>query len=258
VGARRRRRSAILLASATALTLTLLIAPLRRPPSSQDQVVYPGQSIGAAVQRSSPGGRVIVEPGEYREQITLREGVHLSSREPRGALVRLPATAAAESAAIVAIDLSAGSISGFRIVGDVATPLGTGLQVARAAITVVDVEVAGATGAALDLAGSGASLVGNDIHDNPGHGLMIRRGAKPRIAHSVFMRNGGPDGAAAPVVIETGAEPEFVGNMFRGIGPAAFTGLGTAAIENLIRRNWLGGPHSDVPSSPTARRGTGS
>ena len=141
----------------------------------------------------------MVEPGEYREQLRLRDGVHVVSRVPRAATLRLPAGADAATAAVVADGLTAGGLAGFRIVGDAATPLGVGLLARDAAVSVVDVEITGATQAALDLGGAGASLVGGDIHDNPGLGLVVRSGASPRIAHSAFTRNGTPEGIRAVV-----------------------------------------------------------
>src|SRR5688572_99941 len=57
------------------------------------QTVKPGESIAAALERAQPGGEIFVEPGEYRERIVLTRNIRLISREPRGATIRLPATA---------------------------------------------------------------------------------------------------------------------------------------------------------------------
>ena len=91
-----------------------------------------------------------------------------------------------------------------------------GLLARDAAVSVVDVEITGATQAALDLGGAGASLVGGDIHDNPGLGLVVRAGASPRIAHSAFARNGTPEGIGPSFVVEAGAWPTFSNNWFAG------------------------------------------
>ena len=125
----------------------------------------------------------------------------------------------AATAAVVADGLTAGGLAGFRIVGDAATPLGVGLLARDAAVSVVDVEITGATQAALDLGGAGASLVGGDIHDNPGLGLVVRAGASPRIAHSAFTRNGTPEGIGPSFVVEEGAWPTFSNNWFAGAHP---------------------------------------
>jgi hypothetical protein len=66
---------------------------------------------------------ILVEPGEYREQITLANGVRLESRVPRGATIRLPASIpdAADVAAVVARNVSGAGLVGFRISGDSTT-----------------------------------------------------------------------------------------------------------------------------------------
>ena len=189
-----------------------------------EQVVRPGDSIMAAIDRAAAGSHVVVEPGEYREQLRLRDGVHVVSRVPRAATLRLPAGADAATAAVVADGLTGGGFAGFRIVGDAATPLGVGLLARNAALSVVDVEITGATKAALDLAGAGASLVGGDIHDNPGLGLVIRTGASPRIVHSAFTRNGTPEGIGPSFVVEAGAWPTFSNNWFAGSHSQTDTG----------------------------------
>ena len=74
--------------------------------------------------------------------------------------------------------VAAVELVGFRIVGDAATPLGVGLFVRDAGISIVDVEIIGATRVAIDFSGgSAAGLVGSDIHDNPGAGAGDPRGS---------------------------------------------------------------------------------
>jgi hypothetical protein len=239
-----------------------LVTWLPRAPSlgvvtfSTEQVVHPGESISAAIARATSGSQVLVEPGEYREQIRLRDGIRVVSRAPREATLRLPAGAAASDAAVVATGLTAGNLAGFRIVGDAATPLGIGILAHDATLSIVDVEITGATEAAVDLRGAGVSLVGSDVHDNPGVGLVIRAGATPRIANSTFARNGTPDRAAKALVIEGGARPRFTGNVFRGVGPDAFRALDATAREDLARDNWFAGLHTPrpVPAAPNSLR----
>jgi serine/threonine protein phosphatase PrpC len=47
-------------------------------------LVRAGESIGAAVAGAGPGTTVMVEPGEYRERLTLKTGVRVISRDSRG------------------------------------------------------------------------------------------------------------------------------------------------------------------------------
>src|SRR5439155_17700385 len=107
-------------------------------------VVRPTESIAEALGRAQPGSLVVVEPGEYRERLELKDGVRVVSRVPRGATIRLPGTASETDPAVVAADVSNTEFVGFRIVGDAATPLGAGVLVKGGNVSIVDVEISGA------------------------------------------------------------------------------------------------------------------
>jgi hypothetical protein len=194
-----------------------------------------------------------VEPGEYREQLVLRDRIRVVSRVPRGAVLRLPATASEAQAAVLADGLSAAELVGFRIVGDAATPLGVGLLVRNSSLSVLDVEITGATKVAVDVAqGADVSLVGSEIRDNPGAALAIRAGASPRIAHGWFARNGTSERAAS-LIIEPGASPLFQRNVFHGTTPDAFAGLEDHARGALMRDNWFPRAEPTAPLPASAR-----
>jgi PPM family protein phosphatase len=205
-------------------------------------VVRPPASISGAIEKAAPGSEVIVEPGEYRGRILLKDGIRLISRVPREAVVRLPgSTSDADSGpAIVATGLSNAEISGFRIIGDSATPLGVGIAITSGTLSIVDVEVSGATTAGIDFAeGSSATLVGSDIHDNQGSALLVHARANPRISNNVFTRNGMSERASGSIVIDAGSSPVFQRNVFIGLSPEAFVTLdetNRAALKNL---NWF-------------------
>jgi serine/threonine protein phosphatase PrpC len=231
------------------------------PPTSTSGVVVvrPTESIAEALGRAEPGSQVLVEPGEYRERLVLKDGVRVISRVPRGATIRLPGAASEADPAVVAADVSNAEFVGFRIIGDAATPLGTGVFVKGARVSIVDVEISGALTVAIELNQmAGGGVTGSDIHDNPGAGLAIRSGASPRIAHNVFARNGLSERAQAAVIIESTAEPSIVGNVFQGVTPKVFQALGDAAGLSVLRQNWFpDGPVSRTtgPASPRGRQG---
>jgi len=221
-------------------------------PALDLQVVRPTESIAAAIERASPGGQVIVEPGEYRERLRLRDGVRVISRVPRGATIRLPAATSEAEAAVTALDMTSGEFSGFRIVGDAATPLGIGLLVRRSSVSFVDVEILGAMSIAVEFGmGAEGSFIGGDVHDNPGAGLVIRSGAAPRISHSGFVKNGISERIGAPVIVEAGAGARLEQNIFGGIAPDAFRSLTPDARLAVTRDNWF--PGAQVPRPPSGR-----
>lgn len=216
----------------------------------QTQTVRPGESIAAALERAQPGGEVFVEPGEYREQITLTRNVHLVSRIPRGATIRLPATASdtKPDPAVVASGSASGSLVGFRIVGDAQTPLGVGILIEGSGVSIVNVEVSGAATAAVSFARESASeLMSSDIHDNPGVALAIQAGARPRITHNVFNRNGLSQNTPAAFTVEQDAVPFLQQNVFLGMRPDAFTGVDPATRLKLEHDNWFMAGRSTRP-----------
>jgi serine/threonine protein phosphatase PrpC len=204
-------------------------------------LVRPGESIAAAVRAAGAGGEVVVEPGEYRERIELPPGVRLVSRVARGAVLRLPAGASETDPAVMVVEADGAELSGFRILGDAATPLGSAIFVRNSSVVLSDLEIAGASRSAVEYAGGeGGSLVAGYIHDNPGAAITVRDGATPRIAHNAFVRNAGSEHAPAAVFVEAGAHPSISANTFFNLRPEAVLGTSdAAATAALARDNWF-------------------
>jgi len=260
-----RRRRGVILATIIGLVLLLIgfivyragYVPALEWPTAvvasrnlQTQIVSPGESIAAALERAQPGGEIFVEPGEYRERVTLTRNVHLISRTPRGATIRLPATASDTNPdpAVVATGSASGSLVGFRIVGDAQTPLGVGILIEGSGVSLVNVEVSGAAKAAVLFAReSSAELMSSDIHDNPGAALAIQAGARPRITHNVFNRNGLSQNTPAAFTVEEGAVPFLHQNVFLGMRPDVFTGIDPATRLTLEHDNWFMAGRSAKP-----------
>jgi PPM family protein phosphatase len=218
-------------------------------------VVRPNESIRAAMLQAKAGDEVIVEPGEYREPIDLKSDVRLRSRTPRGAALRLPAGAAEAAAAVMASDVTGAEFRGFRIIGDSATPLGTGIRLRNAEVTVVDVEITGAQHAAIEFGSGPGMLLGADIHDNPGSGLVIRSSGTPRITHNVFQRNGTSTRAPGTIFVEPGSQPVFAGNLFAGLRAQMLALLAGGDAAALQRDNWFSEPPAPAAAPATPARG---
>ena len=215
-------------------------------PTAGQRTVAPGESINEAMRDAPAGTEIVVEPGEYREQVTLVSGVRLVSRVPRAATIRLPAGVrdAADVPAVLARNVSGVEVVGFRISGDSATPLPFGILVQNSTISLVNIEIAGASRAAVEFAGGGASaLMASDIRDNPGSAVVVRDGDRPRIAHNAFSRNGMPD--RRPIVVERG-QPSFSKNVFVGVSPESL-GVPAGVTDELRRDNWF--VSADQPAS---------
>lgn len=216
----------------------------------QTQTVRPGESIAAAVDRALPGTEILVEPGEYRERVTLTRNIRLVSRLSREATIRLPAAGSDTGAdpAVVATGSASGSLIGFRIVGDAQTPLGVGILVQGSGVSLVDVEVSGASTAAVSFArDSAGELKASDIHDNPGAALSIQAGARTRITHNVFKHNGLSQNTPAAFTVEKGAVPFLQQNVFVGLRPDVFATFDPAARLRLEHDNWFMTPRTSRP-----------
>ena len=211
------------------------------PPAVQEAtiVVGPTESIAAALQRAGRGSVVRVEPGEYREAVTLKNDVRVVSRVARGATIRLSGTASEGDVAVVATGVTGAELVGFRIVGDAATPLGTGVLVRGSDVSIVDIEVTGAVNAAIAIDGaSSARVLASDVHDNPGAALAVGA-ASARIAHNVFMRNGRSERVRGSFMLDEGADTRFSGNVFHGVSSDAFRDLSDSVRTALSRDNWF-------------------
>ncbi len=151
-------------------------------------IVRPGESIAAALDKAAPGSTVLVASGEYRERIALRPGVRLMSLASRGATLRLPGNATDEEAAVVVTNAPGAELSGFRIVGDSGSALGTGVLVRSSNVRLVDLEIIGASRVAVDLGGGDdLHLLASDSHDNPGAAIAVRASASARISHNAIV-----------------------------------------------------------------------
>jgi PPM family protein phosphatase len=217
--------------------------------------VREGESISAALKRAAEGDEVVVEPGEYREAVSLPSHVRLRSRVPAGAILRLPASARETDAAVVASNVAGAALIGFRIVGDATTPLGIGMLVQNADVSIIDTEISGATKTAIDVVGrSNVEVMASNIHDNPGAALAVRSGASARITHNVFKRNGVSPHTPAAIILGEETDLTLAANMFYDVTPAVFRTLSEPVRKAIARDNWFVHP----PRSPESGRPRGS
>jgi hypothetical protein len=217
-------------------------------------LVSPSESISAAIARATPGAMILVEPGEYRERLTLSGDVRVVSMVPRGAVLRLPSSATDEDAAVTAVDVAYAELAGFRIVGDAASPLGIGVMTRSSNVRLIDLEITGAARTAVDLGpGDNVMLVGSDIHDNAGIGLAVRAQATVRVTHNSFSNNSASEQAAAAILIEPQARPIFQGNVFRGVNPQSLPFIDADIRSQLTTGNVF----PDITAAPVPARGRG-
>ncbi len=210
------------------------------PLVSSTNVVKAGESISAAIARAAADSTVQVEPGEYRERLQMKSGVRVVSRVAGAAVLRLPGDASETDPAVVAFDVTGAELTGFRIVGDAATPLGAGVVVRNSTVSLSDLDITGAHRVAVEYIGSyGGSIVGTRIHDNPGAAIIVRNGAAPRIAQNAFVSNATSERATGTLVVEADAHPVITANTFFNLRPDSVVVPQTDEFKGVARENWF-------------------
>jgi hypothetical protein len=216
-------------------------------------VVQPSESIADAIAQAAAGSTVIVEPGEYRERVALKANVRVLSREPRGATLRA-ANGDREGAIVTAHAAPGAELVGFRIAAD---STGVGVLTRESTVRLVDLEVTGASAAALEIGpGSDVTIVGSEIRDNPGTALSAGPDAVVRVSHSHFARNASSDRLLAAFAIAPGASVVWRRNVFSGATADELAGTDASVRSSLLRENWFLPPPAESPGrTPAGRSG---
>ena len=163
--------------------------------------------ISAALQNARSGDTVIVAPGQYHEQIVLKDGVNLVSEIPRQAVIR------ASGIAVQANEVRNGRFVGFRVTGEEQNNLAVGIQLNDSNIEVSDNEVTNATTAAVECLGESTGVFrANAFYGNPGAGIIVRDAARTRFVHNTITGNG-QSGKRPGIEIHGAAQPIVTGNM---------------------------------------------
>jgi len=162
-------------------------------------------TISDALARAEAGDTIEVEPGVYREDLQLRDGVHVLSRTPR--------TATIEGTAVVVLadGVKGARLAGFRITGTA----DVGIRMVNSDLEITDVEVTGMKHAGIEVGeGSTGVIRANRITGNPGFGVLIHEAARPVISHNLIAGNGKGGERARPGIQVTGsATPTITGNI---------------------------------------------
>jgi hypothetical protein len=200
---------------------------------------YP--TIAAALEQARPGDTVMVEPGQYAEQIRLKEGVVLESQNLHQAAIRLPQTINDAQVTVIANGIRNGRFSGFKIVGDEKSPMIAGLQLSDADVEVTDLDVSGAAEAGIRVSGrSAARITACFIHDNFGSGVVVEDVATPRLKSNQILRNGKRSRAGKPgIEIRQQSHPVLIENLIAGNSAEAIWTSGESS-EDDFKQNLFG------------------
>ena len=147
-------------------------------------------SIGSALAQAAVGDTIVVEPGEYREEVAVTKAITLTSREPRAAIIHAPSGALA--AVLVEVDELA-RVIGFTIdKGNTAIRSRSVYRRARQA-EVEDMDVSGASRAGIEISSTDAVVVRAVRLRGNASSIRVRDNATPRLVHNVLERRPGAD-----------------------------------------------------------------
>jgi parallel beta-helix repeat protein len=154
--------------------LSLVAVPAGAAAASQVTTVRPGESIQAALDAAPPGGTVVVQPGEYRENLEIvKDGVTLLGR---GAVLRPPDTPEHRRCS-AAIGLP-GNMFGVCVAGDLGpSSVPGGEPIVNEAVH--NVTVRGLTVAGFPLTGivvfggQDTRIAGNELHGGTAYALLV-------------------------------------------------------------------------------------
>lgn len=139
-------------------------------------------SIAQAVEQARAGDTVSVAPGDYREQIRMKEGVRIAGNQ-----AVLIAGAGSPEAVVVAEGINNGSLSGFTIRSE--GPYDRAIRVTNSDVLLERLHISGAQQAAISIGGkSGGRIYASTLQTNAA-GVEVLDEAAPVVEHNVFLGN---------------------------------------------------------------------
>lgn len=199
----------------------------------------PFATIAAALDQARAGDTVEVLPGEYAEQVKLKEGVTLRSSKPRQAVIH-GGPGSTPAIAVTATGLKTGGLEGFRISAAKSVPITTGLLIADSSINIENNEIASVQ-AGIEIRGDSRPVLrANVIHDCGYQGIIVEATAAPVIEHNVITGNGRSAGQLRPgISVMSEAAPVLTNNIFAGNGAGAVSLPAGADPKAISKSNFF-------------------
>ena len=192
--------------------------------------------ISAALQNAKAGDTILVAPGQYHEQLILKEGVNLISEQPRQATIH------AAGIAVQANDVRTGRLDGFRITGEDQNNLAIGIQLNDSNVEIIDNEITGAINAAIECLGESTGVFrANALYGNPGAAIILRDAARPRVVHNTITGNG-QSGKRAAIEIHGAAQPNLTSNMIWKNAGNPVWAPPNFNTQEILKQNFVGEP----------------
>jgi len=150
------------------------------------------RAISRALAAAQPGDTLLVPPGEFLGPLLLKDGVTIESMVPQSAIVRSDPAAGDDSGlAVIARHVNGVRVEGMRIEADQTHPLRIGVLVSDSSALICGTDISGALDTAVRAdGGSRIRAFGNNLHDNPGSGVVIKDAAVASLVGNWVRGNG--------------------------------------------------------------------
>lgn len=189
--------------------------------SKKDELIFP--TITSALKEAKSGETILVEPGEYNEEIVLKSGVNLTSKESYGAVIKVPIKNTTNSKqlsiAFLGNEVKDIVLDGFKIKEDAEHPLLTGVRLNKAQnIQLQNINISDTnTEISIEILDSqNITLVGNTINHNSGIGLMIKNSPSISLFHNEITENGYQRNEKPGIKIENSKNIKITGGLIGG------------------------------------------
>ena len=192
--------------------------------------------IADAMNAARPGDTVRVEPGVYREQVTIRDGVDLIARVPGSVTLGRDGETSGEWVSVAAAGSRGSRISGLRIESTRDAPVDVGVRVSGQATTVDLLDVSGPMHTGIELLAPAAVTIQGSFLSVHGTALTMAEGSQATVSNTVFFRSGPP---APPISVSGSARPSLSRNVFAGFGSDVIKGLSADERRQVLGGNFM-------------------
>ena len=207
------------------------------------------RTIQGAIDAAEYGDTIYVNPGVYEEQISFRDGLHLTGAGPEHTIVRF---GYGFDEVLSVRHASSGTIEGLRIERTGTILAAPAVVLESASVLLADCEITGGQGAGIEISGSPSrvQLTRLTVFGNTGHGIYAKAEAHVTVTDSTLRSNGGCGLLADADAVVTIEDSSIEENTQSGI---AVLGTAIGALHRVtISSNVEWGLHAASTSSVSA------
>jgi serine/threonine protein phosphatase PrpC len=214
--------------------------------------------IADAMGAARAGDVVQVEPGVYREPVTMRDGVDLAARMPGTVIIGRPVDASGEVVGITTFGSATARIYGIRIESTPELPIDVGVRISNLGHALELMEVSGPMHAGVELLPDSTVTIQGSLLTVGGTAVTLGDRAHVTLVNNVLLRiaGGAARGTApgrtvpveVPIAMAPSAEATLTRNVFAGYGAEIVKGVSPAMRQQILAGNFV------VPLQPSVAR----